>query len=319
MRFCVHEARRPGWPRALVISLLVLAALVAAPNEASAQGFLDKLFGGWGGSSSPPPPPPMPQIQLPPPTSRPIYGSPNPAPNPWLARPDTDDGPRRGGTYRTLCVRMCDGYYWPISHSTTRSRFYKDAGACRASCGQEAQLFYHPTGADQSEMVDITGRAYTRTPNAFKYRKTLVEGCKCRPEPWAASEIERHLAYASDEAEEARKRIATKDASDTKTGAAVSAAAAVYADGKSRPAGAPDAAPKGLGGDASADAAEGQKAAPAPRSRPVARADARPRPLKGTHPQQPQAVFAHQPSPSPSGLGFPFGAGAKGLKWPGDQ
>ena len=27
------------------------------------------------------------------------------------------------GTYRTVCVRSCDGYYFPISYATTAERF----------------------------------------------------------------------------------------------------------------------------------------------------------------------------------------------------
>jgi hypothetical protein len=29
----------------------------------------------------------------------------------------------KGGTYRTLCVRLCDGFYFLISYSTLRWRF----------------------------------------------------------------------------------------------------------------------------------------------------------------------------------------------------
>ena len=35
-----------------------------------------------------------------------------------------------GGTFRTLCVRTCDGYYFPISFSTTSERFPEDAQTC---------------------------------------------------------------------------------------------------------------------------------------------------------------------------------------------
>jgi len=96
---------------------------------------------------------------------------------------------------------MCDGYYFPISGSVTQRDFYRDANICRRSCGSDAVLFYHAASSgDASAMVDLTGRAYARLPNAFRYRKQLVDGCKCRPEPWAPSEIARHDRYAVDEA-----------------------------------------------------------------------------------------------------------------------
>jgi hypothetical protein len=112
----------------------------------------------------------------------------------------------RGTTYHTFCVRMCDGYYWPLSHSVTRGRFYKDADTCRSSCTTDARLFYRPSEGDTSDMVDLTGRSYRSLPNAFVYRKTLVGGCRCKPEPWSQSEIERHELYQLNETPEERAR-----------------------------------------------------------------------------------------------------------------
>ena len=101
------------------------------------------------------------------------------------------------GTYRTLCVRLCDGFYFPISSATIGSGLARDADACSASCGTEARLFYHPNdGGDVDSMVDLTGLAYSALPNAFKYRKTLVPECRCRPQPWSEAELQRHRAYA---------------------------------------------------------------------------------------------------------------------------
>src|SRR5262249_15194655 len=44
-----------------------------------------------------------------------LFGGVTPAPNAPLA-----------GTYRTLCVRTCDGYYFPISYSTVPGKFADD-------------------------------------------------------------------------------------------------------------------------------------------------------------------------------------------------
>lgn len=103
-----------------------------------------------------------------------------------------------GGEYRTLCVRTCDGYYFPISNSAGRARFMRDAAQCRASCGEDARLFYLPAGSDNmSTMIDLAGRSYVRMPNAFKYRKSLTDGCSCRPMPWSEAELRRHRRYAA--------------------------------------------------------------------------------------------------------------------------
>jgi hypothetical protein len=88
-----------------------------------------------------------------------------------------------GGTYRTLCVRTCDGYYFPISFSTTSDRFPDDAQACQTMCpGAEARLFYHDNpGGGPENMVAITGEPYSSLPTAFQYRTSLKPACTCRP------------------------------------------------------------------------------------------------------------------------------------------
>ena len=85
--------------------------------------------------------------------------------------------------FRTLCVRTCDGYYFPISFSTTSDRFPEDAQTCEAMCpGAEARLFYHPNpGGGPENMTSITGEAYSSLPTAFQYRTSLNPSCTCKP------------------------------------------------------------------------------------------------------------------------------------------
>ena len=92
------------------------------------------------------------------------------------------------GSYRTLCVRKCDGYYFPISNSTTRARFDTDATLCQASCpNAEVELFLQPANQNADAAVAMDGTPYTSLPNAFRYRKALDAGCSCRREgqSWA--------------------------------------------------------------------------------------------------------------------------------------
>jgi hypothetical protein len=85
------------------------------------------------------------------------------------------------GTYRTLCVRSCDGYYFPISFSTVPSRFNNDAATCQAMCpGAQAELFtYRNPGEDTAQAVSLAGEPYTSLPNAFRYRKEYDKSCTC--------------------------------------------------------------------------------------------------------------------------------------------
>ena len=92
---------------------------------------------------------------------------------------------------------MCDGFYYPMSNGVRRERLYRDNRACMQGCDGEARLFYYPTtGGSVEKMVDLAGRSYASLPNAFRYRKALVEGCACKPAPWSAEEAARHQGYA---------------------------------------------------------------------------------------------------------------------------
>ena len=178
-----------------IVLRLALCCAVLVPAPVAAQGFFESLFG----SNSPPRPAPQ---ALPPPVVSP-YGYRSPLYSPYRTpSPPYGDEPAqtRTGAYRTLCVRMCDGFYWPISNAVSRNSFHRDANACRASCGEEARLFYHPANqGDVTAMVDLSGRAYVKLPTAFRYRKALSEQCKCKPDPWAQSELDRHQLYALNE------------------------------------------------------------------------------------------------------------------------
>ncbi len=122
---------------------------------------------------------------------------------------DEEDGRRsRGrrssrsdyGTYRTVCVRLCDGSSFPISFSTTRGNFDSDQQTCERSCSAPAKLFVFPTSdVDPIEMHDIDGKPYSELPNAYKYRTTYDESCTCRAQPWEAASLERHRIYALQE------------------------------------------------------------------------------------------------------------------------
>jgi uncharacterized protein DUF2865 len=94
-----------------------------------------------------------------------------------------------GETYRTLCVRTCDGYYFPISFSTTSDRFHADEQACQRMCpaAQVALYMHHNPGEEIEQAVSLEGQRYTQLPTAFQYRKALSPACSCRRagESWA--------------------------------------------------------------------------------------------------------------------------------------
>ncbi|WP_207837141.1 DUF2865 domain-containing protein [Bradyrhizobium quebecense] len=144
--------------------LTALAQNNCGPQYAAAArgpgNFLENLFGGGGGGN--------PNEPLPPPDAQ--YGG-------------------QSGTFRTVCVRTCDGAYFPISFATSQARFAADEQICKAQCpAAEASLFaYRNPGEDINQAVSISGQSYSSLPNAFKYRTEFNPSCSCKAagQSWA--------------------------------------------------------------------------------------------------------------------------------------
>jgi len=103
-----------------------------------------------------------------------------------------EDSDRRGpanqfgnlpfATYRTLCVRLCDGYYFPVSFSTLPGHFERDAQVCQSQCAAPAELYFHQNpGGSVEQMLSVGNQEpYTSLKTAFRYRKEFVNGCSCK-------------------------------------------------------------------------------------------------------------------------------------------
>lgn len=142
--------------------LLALAQNNCGPQYANAArgggNFLENLFGG--GSSNP----------------GGDYGAP-------------------ASTYRTVCARSCDGFYFPISFATVPSRFADDERVCKALCpAAEATLYTYPNpGGDMNQAVSISGQPYSQSPNAFRFRTSFDKSCSCKPQGQTWSEALKHI------------------------------------------------------------------------------------------------------------------------------
>ena len=108
-----------------------------------------------------------------------------------------EERPEVVGTFRTLCVRLCDGYYFPINFAVTAERLARDRDVCESRCGRQGRLFVHRSvGETPDDMVDLQGRPYRQLKTAFLYRTEYVSSCKCRPDPWETEAQDRHRGYA---------------------------------------------------------------------------------------------------------------------------
>lgn len=87
-----------------------------------------------------------------------------------------------GRTYRTLCVRTCDGFFFPVSFATRKRHFADDAARCTEICpASETELYvYRNPGGDPAKMMSLAGTLYSEQPFADRYKSEFVEGCSCR-------------------------------------------------------------------------------------------------------------------------------------------
>jgi hypothetical protein len=172
--------------------------------------------------------------------------------NPGVPSGGGDVGPQ-SGTFRTVCVRSCDGFYFPISFATVPGRFSDDEKTCKALCpAAEASLYsYRNPGEDMSQAVSINGQPYSALPNAFHYRQEFNPSCSCKAagQTWsdalksiddkAAAEQQGDIIVTEESAKKMSRVPLTKPAS-----AAARKGAAPAATTSSAPAApAPDASP----------------------------------------------------------------------------
>lgn len=103
--------------------------------------------------------------------------------------------------YRTLCVRLCDGYYFPISSAAVPGEFARDEATCQSSCSSPAMLFVYKNADGAPEtMTSLDGKPYTSLATAFKHRVSYDASCTCTASPWTEAAAERHRLYATEAA-----------------------------------------------------------------------------------------------------------------------
>ena len=163
---------------------------------AQPRGFFESLFGG--GEPHREPLPQSPQEQAP-------------------QRPrETDDGDDEGfahGGSQAVCVRTCDGGFFPLGIS---ARHGKESlvEMCQALCpGTEVEVFTRNPDADIKTAASLDGKPYSELPNALKFEKSFVASCTCRQpgKNWAQT-----LANAEEVLGATRKGdiVVTKEKSD---------------------------------------------------------------------------------------------------------
>jgi hypothetical protein len=84
------------------------------------------------------------------------------------------------GSYDTLCVRLCDGFYFPLEQGVSSSRFQASSQLCEAAYGNAtaAKLYVMQAGGDVAAATPVNSRKpYGTEPYAFAYRKSYDSAC----------------------------------------------------------------------------------------------------------------------------------------------
>ena len=93
--------------------------------------------------------------------------------------PIVDDNQGRLGGSRVVCVRTCDGFFFPLPAGGREGA----QEMCQALCPEaETQVFYMAPEGDIERGVSASGQPYASLANASRYRKTVVPNCGCRKE-----------------------------------------------------------------------------------------------------------------------------------------
>ena len=90
-----------------------------------------------------------------------------------------DDRPRGGG--QAVCVRKCDGAFFPLPISARRGNSDSLKELCSALCpNAETAVYRRVSTNDIDTAVGLDGEAYSSLPNAKKFEKTYDKTCSCK-------------------------------------------------------------------------------------------------------------------------------------------
>jgi hypothetical protein len=113
--------------------------------------------------------------------------------------PSDEKGPvqAHSGSY-AVCVRTCDGSFFPVSYSGAGSRSDSLEDVCRALCpNADMALYSFPFGGTVDEAASPTGEPYANLPNAGKFEKAYDPNCSCRRkgQTWAEALADAEARY----------------------------------------------------------------------------------------------------------------------------
>lgn len=87
------------------------------------------------------------------------------------------------GGARSVCVRLCDGYHFPMGNTPSTSDVAAHEAVCSATCpGAPTRLFFMPAGTDDIGRAYSArgGQSYSALPVAIRHADKHDKTCSCR-------------------------------------------------------------------------------------------------------------------------------------------
>jgi Protein of unknown function (DUF2865) len=195
-----------------------ITTAVPSPLEAS-RGFFEEMFGlaPRREAGAPPDPPPLNRTPS-------IREQPE---DPLNETEGSEQNDNHIGGALAICVRQCDGGFFPVSYSARRANLDELTTLCKALCpNAEVALYTKSLWGELDAAVSISGESYGDHPNALKFQKTRVPACGCKPpdKSWAealadaerilASSNSKDVVVTEEQAEQLSRPLSSSDARD---------------------------------------------------------------------------------------------------------
>jgi hypothetical protein len=100
-------------------------------------------------------------------------------PDPWVE--DNHEDGRLGGS-TAICVRDCDGGFFPAGFHANSANLDDLNRLCKALCpNASVKLYTRSQWRSLDDAVSIDGARYSEHPNAFKFQTSYDPACGCKP------------------------------------------------------------------------------------------------------------------------------------------